>query len=198
MSVVLALEDFGSENSGLSNFVLSEETLEDRRLSAFEGGYKAGWDDATIALATEQRNLALQVQQHLLDISFTYHEARSQILKNIDPFISELLNKFIPTIAQDSIALQIRTELLTLVKSHLDGKVMIVASQEAHTYLEETLRNESLPHFLLESDPNLASSQVYLRVGSSEKCFDADALIQDAKIKISDFFREQQGRIING
>jgi hypothetical protein len=198
MSVVLALEDFGSENLGLSKIELSEESLEDSRLKAFEGGYKAGWGDATIALATEQRNLALQVNQLLLDANFTYHEARSQILKSIEPFISELVDKFIPAIAQDSLSLQIRSELLTLVRSQLDGKVIITAPQVACSYLEEILLNESLHQCSFEIDSSQVTGLICIKAGLSEKCFDTEAFIRDVKIKISNFLIDYQRQISNG
>jgi hypothetical protein len=198
MSVVLVLEDFGSDKSGTKKVVISEESIEDSRLSAFEGGYKAGWDDATVALTTEQRNVIVQINQHLMDASFTYHEVKSQLLTSIEHLFLDIFEKFIPSIASECICLQIKNELLCLVKSRIDDRIRLAVAQSSYSHIEELLQHETLHQVSLEVDIKLTAGQIYLQAGEAEKLFDIELFARDAKLKISNFLKEQQGQFLNG
>ena len=67
------------------------EEIETLKVSAYDSGYKAGWDDAAAAQASEQNQIGAELAKNLQDFSFTFHEARVQVMKSMQPLLLEIV-----------------------------------------------------------------------------------------------------------
>lgn len=74
--------------------------MEETRQHAYEAGYKAGWEDASSAHAAGQAELRAEVARNLQAMSFTYHEARGQILRAIEPLLTDIAASLLPEVAR--------------------------------------------------------------------------------------------------
>ena len=98
MSIAHLLEQFDMVSGLTSSFQwLDEETLEEHRLTAFERGYTAGWEDAEAARAREQSKAIDGLKDTLADVSFSYHEALSEMNRSLQPLFHSLVDKLLPS-----------------------------------------------------------------------------------------------------
>ncbi len=78
--------------------------IEESKLASYEQGYKAGWDDAAAALAEDQTRIRADLARNLQQLSFTYQEARSHILKAVEPLLEEMVGRLLPDMARETLA----------------------------------------------------------------------------------------------
>lgn len=195
MSVSHLYENF----SGLSapagkNTEQTEDELEDVKLSSFETGYQAGWEDAVKAQGTTEARLTEEFVQNMQDLSFTYHEAYTKLSIGMKPLISAILTKLLPQIAEQSLAPQIMDQVNTLIKDQSGSILEIAVAPENHAAVEKLLQDQAADPFVLTAEPALSGGQVYLRVGKTEREINLDAVLEGVSTAIEAFFHtaEQQ------
>ena len=107
------LEDFGAARAGgrPSVAVPDEGALEAAKLEGFDGGYRAGWDDAIKAQSDDQSRISSDFAQNLQDLSFTYHEACNQVLNAISPLLEEVVVKLLPAALHQTLGLHLAEQL---------------------------------------------------------------------------------------
>ncbi len=74
----LKLEVFGA--TPVTASAPSDVDVEEVRLAGYETGYQSGWDDATTEREKSDQLIAADLERNLRDISFTYAEARNEVL----------------------------------------------------------------------------------------------------------------------
>lgn len=195
MPISHLLEDFDNEPASLLHHSVSEESLEDARLAAFEKGYQAGWEDASTAHANEQAHISAEFSRNLNDLSFTYHEAYSQVIRSIRPILTRMLDDIVPEVARHAFGFRLVEEAMGIFKKNGQGELVLTLSPASARQLEHHLTKElPMPVRILEDD-TLGVGQAYLKLGEAEKCVDLDSLVAEMKALITGYlheFREQE------
>jgi len=101
------------------------EDLEDLRLSAYERGYVAGWDDAGRQAEAERATRQAQVAERIEALSFGYHEAQAHVLAGLAPLITAALSQILPAAARASVVPVVIEQLLPLATIQA-GKPLIL------------------------------------------------------------------------
>lgn len=171
---------------------ISASEMEEARLAAFEKGYKAGWDDAVAAQATEAARQKADMARALQDLAFTYHEAHGHVLRAMEPLLQDMVTKVLPLVARKALG-QVALEALRPLAEEMAGAPVTVMVNPANRAVVEALLTEagSLPLRCVE-EPSLGDGQVYLRMGDSETRVDLDGVIAAIGTALTAFFASQK------
>lgn len=171
---------------------LGQAELEECRLAAYEQGYTAGWDDAVAAQDTEVARLRSDLGQNLLDLSFTYREAHSHVLRGLEPLLRDMVAKVLPELGRGALGRIVLEQLEPFAKDCGDTPITLVANPANRTTLESLMIAEApFPMVFLE-EPSLGDGQVYLRLGNEETQVDLDAVVAAISSAVSAFFRAEK------
>jgi hypothetical protein len=156
----------------------SAEEIEASRMAAYEQGYKAGWDDAVRAETDDQSRIGVEFARNLQDLGFTFHEARSHIMKALEPLLTEMVSKVLPQLVSQTLGQTILEELLPMAEAASDAPIQIVVSTASRPAIQHLVDGSlTIPLEIIE-EPSLAEGQVYLRMGELEKKIDMDATVE--------------------
>jgi flagellar assembly protein FliH len=190
--MVLRLEVFDSDTPpqpGRSDtVVLDTGALVEAKLAAYEQGYSAGWEDATAAQADDRNRVSADLARNLQSLAFTYHEARSHVLKAVEPLLREVVGRLLPAIARDSLAPVVLEALMPLAEGLAETPITLVMNPAARTAIEDLLdKATGLPLDLVE-EPSLGEGQVYLKLGDAEREVNLDRAVADISAAVRGFF----------
>jgi flagellar assembly protein FliH len=190
--MVLRLEVFDSDTPpqpGRSDtVVLDTGALVEAKLAAYEQGYSAGWEDATAAQADDRNRVSADLARNLQSLAFTYHEARSHVLKAVEPLLREVVGRLLPAIARDSLAPVVLEALMPLAEGLAETPITLVMNPAARTAIEDLLNKATgLPLDLVE-EPSLGEGQVYLKLGDAEREVNLDRAVADISAAVRGFF----------
>ena len=202
MAQLFHLEEFEQwiGNSGIGKFSGSgaqgkeSDTI---RVTFYEQGYKAGWDDAVVASQQDQANISAELAHNLQDLGFTFHEARSHIIHSIEPLLQALVEKLLPELFAQTLAQRILDEIVSLVDQAADTPIQVVIAPCNLPILEPVLANATCPLELIE-EPSLSAGQVYLRSGQIEKQIDLDSAISSISEALTALGQESTGAFAHG
>ena len=193
MSIAHLLEEFGELTDGVP-LAMTDVSLEEERLAAFEKGYQAGWDDAVKAQSEDVRRITTDLAQNLQDLRFTYEEAYGAVMTALRPLLMEMAGAVLPRLASESLAPRIVEMLHEQARAQGRQPVEIAAAPEDLPRLAH-LTEDGLD-ITLAADDTLGAGQVYLRFGESEAEIDLPGVIADISAAVSAFFDEQPGKAI--
>lgn len=193
MSIAHLLEEFGELTDG-EPLAMTDVSLEEERLAAFEKGYQAGWDDAVKAQSEDTRRITADLAQNLQDLRFTYEEAYGAVMTTLRPLLMEMAGAVLPRLASESLAPRIVEMLHEQARAQGRQPVEIVAAPGDLPRLEH-LTGDGLD-ITLSADDTLDAGQVYLRLGESEAEIDLPGVIADISAAVRAFFDEQPGKAI--
>lgn len=191
MSIAHLLESFESAGRNESRSIsMSELTLEEEKLEAFERGYKAGWDDATKAQVDDRNHVTRDFANNLQELSFTYHEAYGHLARALKPVMRQIVETVLPGVARQSLVPRIAEELSGLAARAGQQEVEIVAAPANTPLLREMLQKDvGFPVRLVE-EPSLSEGQAFLRFGESERQIDHDEVLAGIGQAVEAFFHE--------
>lgn len=195
----LTLEEF-EVTSSLSQRIKSggEEGLAKVRSAAFEEGYQAGWDDAVRAETANQSNVSTEFAKNLLDIGFSFHEARTQIMRALRPLLMEIISKVVPHSMSETIGHSVLEELTPIIDSAANQPIRILVSIDNIAAINAVLAAEiSMPLDVVE-EPTFSSGQVQIRCGSVERCLDFSKAISRISDVVEAVYELNQKAISNG
>ncbi|MFU8835823.1 MAG: flagellar biosynthesis protein [Roseovarius sp.] len=193
MSIAHLLEEFGETGEGEGvTLDMTDISLEEERLAAFEKGYQAGWDDAVKAQSEDSRRISTDLAQNLQDLRFTYEEAHGAVMAALRPLLMEMAGAVLPQLARESLAPRIVEMLHDFARAQGRQPVEIAASAEDMPRLEHLM--EGGIEGTIVADDTLGAGQVYLRFGESEAEIDLPAVIDSITAAVSGFFDETQPR----
>ena len=193
MGTKFQLEVFELPDTTGDQVQLSASDLEEVRLTAFEKGYTAGWDDAVAAQEDEARKLRADLVRNLQDLSFTYHEARAHVLTAIEPLLRDMVAKVLPATARASLGQMVSETLQPLAEELANTPISVVVNPTNRQMVETMLTDiETLPLTIVEEE-SLGVGQVYLRTGDTETRIDLDSTIDAIGAAISAYFDTQKG-----
>lgn len=188
--MVLRLEVFDAAPSPDRENVLvvSSSDVEDIRLQSYESGYSAGWEDAVSAAADEKGALSAEVANNLQRLSFSYHEARTQLLRSIRPILAQIISRFLPELARSTLAPIVLDRLAPLVEDAAEAKVVLMLHPSVRESVEALLSQGAGFDLSIVEEPTLGPGQVYLRFQEAEECIDVDAALSEVASVVRDFF----------
>lgn len=188
MMLKLEVFEIEVEEGSSRTVVLDTLALEETKLASYEAGYAAGWEDAMAAQSDEQTQIRADLARNLQGLSFTYHEARDHVLRAIEPLLREVVDKLLPTLAQDVLSPTILDILLPLAEQMAEVPITLVISPSARPAIEPVLEQAAgLPITVME-EPSLSEGQVYLRLGAIETQINLDRATKDISAAVRGFF----------
>lgn len=188
--MVLKLEVFDCDpiTSSSHTVVLDRVALEDEKLSAYEMGYRAGWDDASSAVNADQTRACAELARNMQTLSFSYHEARGHVLKAVEPLLLQIVGQLLPEIARETLAPFVLETLMPLAETLGDAPVTLVINPVARAAVEALLNHATGLPMTIEEEPTLGEGQVYIRMGSAETQVDLDQATADIAAAVRGFF----------
>jgi len=195
MSLAHLLEDFGSaSDSGSATTVFSDVAVEDLRLAAFEQGYSAGWDDAIKVQRDQQKHLSEALAGRLDDLSFTYQEARVEMMKSVIPLLRAFVDKVLPEALNMTLAANVFEALREMAYDRTDLTAELRIPAQASAALKSILTRETaLPVSLIE-DETLEEGQVHLKLGQLQRAVDVTGLVSEMRSAVEAFESQTQSR----
>ncbi|MCF6433066.1 ABC transporter ATP-binding protein [Leisingera sp. M527] len=188
MTIAHLLEDFAMNTSAEPALpAVSEELIEEQRLASFENGYSAGWDDAVTAKDQESSRISTELANSLEDLSFTYHEAQSQLLDSLDPMFKVLTSAVLPDAMAASFGHHIVDQLADMAKGQTDQPMQIVVAPGEAAPVRSLLPDNFSVPVTVQEDSVLSPGQAYLRIGSTECEINCDALLESIQDSIEAF-----------
>lgn len=168
--------------------VLTAEVLEDTRLTAYEEGYKAGWDDAVTAAEAEGQGQQRELARHLQELSFTYHDARAHLRDGLAPLLDQICARVVPELGRAALGGLVREALMPLADAALDRPLRLIVHPDARARVATALDGLVAPPFEIVGEASLGLGQAYLRNGAEERCIDVDAAAGAIATAVADFF----------
>lgn len=185
------LEDFSADDSPApSTQMISAEALEDHRLNAFEQGYSAGWDDAISANAENRTRISAALARSLEDMSFTYHEVRTQVLASVEPVFESLVSAVLPATMMRVFGYRIVEELCALTTEQIAQPVVIAVSSGESVGLKEIVSHDFALPVEVQEDHDLDPGMAIIRVGSREYELDSSQLMASVNQSVTAFFHQ--------
>lgn len=189
MSLSHRYQNFGiPQPQGSSTGPLGDDQIEEDKLQSFENGYKSGWDDAVSAQETTRSNVSAEFARNLQEASFSYHEARSALVKELRDVIEPVMTKILPEIAGETLAVHVLDQITQIARDKLDCPVEVAVSPTRlvtmQTVFEEVLKEP----FEIVPDECLSADQVFLRIGREEREIDFAPWLQQVKDSVAAYF----------
>ncbi|ALI55678.1 hypothetical protein [Celeribacter marinus] len=207
MSSLFPFEDFGSGRRDTPKSVTPEQETQERerlraveqaRATGYEAGYKAGWDDAIAADESVRTKIGAELERNLQDLGFTFHEARSHIIKSLEPLLVEMTEKVLPELVSQTLGQSIIDEILPFADSLSDSPVEIMICPSNKVALTALLTGSLPMAVTIVEEPSLTEGQVFLRLGTKERKIDLDGAIGKIRAAIDAAFTLNKDAIVNG
>jgi flagellar biosynthesis/type III secretory pathway protein FliH len=185
----LKLEVFETgSTSSTTTIVMDGSDLEEARLASYEQGYAAGWDDSVSTQADDQRRLRADLARNLQAMSFTYHEARSHVLRAIGPLLQDMTTRILPAVLREALAPVVIDTLMPLAEELAGTPVIIILNPASRSAVEALLEQTTGLPVTLRDEPSLGEGQVFLQLGDTETRIDLDRVTAEITAAIRGFF----------
>lgn len=196
----LKLEVFeaSSDRGRAQTVVLDSTAIEEARLTAYDSGYSAGWEDATAATEDEQSRIRSELANNLQQMAFTYQEASAHLRKSLQPLLIQLCTQLLPPLARQALAPVVLDTLTPLVGERTDVPVHLVLNPVARPAVEKILTQTAGLSLVIVEETTLGEGQVYLRLGEVEHRIDLDLAVARITGAVTDYFEFSEKDGANG
>ena len=197
---MLKLEVFETETPGpgAKTVVLDSMLLEETKLASYDAGYAAGWEDAASAQSADQTRVRADLARNLQSLSFTFHEARTHVLQALEPLLAEIVGRFLPDLARETLAPLVLDVLMPLAEKMADAPVTLVLNPVARPAVEALLEQATGMPLTLVEEPSLSEGQVYLKLGETETQINLDRATAEITAAVRGFFELPEKESKNG
>ncbi len=179
--------DRSPETAGERELV-DARNMETERLTAFERGYKAGWDDSVNAVSVERKAISADFAANLGDLAFTYHEARGHVLRQLESLVTETFAKVLPDCAQVALPHLVWAHVSRIAAEAADTPVTVLVAPGSRPIFESVLpADPGFPVTIVE-EPTLTDGQVFIRSQRSETVIDQATALQEIAAAVRQFF----------
>lgn len=199
------LEDFGSSVPMYTSAMatppptgISEADLEGQKLESFEKGYRAGWDDAVKAQSDDRLRISSAFGQHLQDLSFSYHEAYSQVMNAVAPLLDEMVSSLLPKLAKETLGHHIVEQLQSMSQEIGRMEVVLAVHPDRIDAITPLLDRDFGFPIQLEPDDTLAEEQADIRFGATERQIDLSDLIASVSEAVAGFAHDNRRKLKHG
>lgn len=198
MTISHLLETF-EETSGSGPLGLSlEDSRADAELALFESAYKAGWDDCHKAAQSSGTALSEDFSQNLRELSFTYQEAHTALIRSIEPLVVQLVTSVLPDLADANLPQSISAEVGKIAKSHAGSELVITCHPSKQSMLRNAMPGDLGLKLSLAVDGGLPESQITLRFSGNEREIDTRSFAEHARALIHSYFDDLKKEPKNG
>lgn len=191
----LRLETFMPQTIGLVRDDVSEAEAEEARLAAYEQGYTAGWDDAAAAQSDDMTRLRNELGQSLQDMSFTYHEAHSHVLRTLEPLLRDMVSAVLPALSRETLVPILLEEVKPLAAELAGQPVEIATHPDNVALVEQLIRARAGFPIIVRSETTLGRGQAHFRIGTSERIVDLDGAVTAIRDAVAGFFQLEKEEI---
>lgn len=175
MTGSLTLEEFGgsrpAQGAGADR-PMSRDDVDAAERAAYERGYAAGWDDAVKAEQETHAHISAELARNLQDLGFTFHEARMHVMHSIEPFLHELLAKFLPALAQEAVGPMVQEVLMPMVEEATDMPIDLAVPVGSADLVAPFVAEVTAVPVRVVEEPSLTDGQAILRSGRIETRID--------------------------
>ena len=182
------LETFRPEDSHLTRSSVSEAAADAEKLAAYEKGYEAGWEDAVAAQDADLTRLRNELGRQLADLSFTYHEAHSHVLRTLEPLLRDMVSKVLPAIARQSLAEVILEQLRPLAEKLAGAPMQITTHPDNLATVRDLVAVTAGLPVEVRGEASLGLGQAHFRIGMTERTVDLDGAIAAIGAAVTGFF----------
>ncbi|WP_438990598.1 hypothetical protein [Lentibacter sp.] len=198
MSISHLLETFEEINPEDVLGQSADDQRTDHELAVFERGYKAGWDDCTAAAEQSGAALSEAFAQNLNDLSFTYHEAYSALVRSIEPLVRQLVETTLPDLASDSLGQKLGAEVTALARSHAGTQLLVSCHPSRRNMVQSALPDGLSLSVSVVPDDRLTTDQITLKFSEVEREIDVAHFATQARSLIHNYFESIKGEPLNG
>lgn len=191
MSIAHLLEDFDAFLPG-TPVSMTDLSVEEIRLEAFEKGYQAGWDDAVKAQQEDSRAISADLQQNLQDLSFTYAEARNAVIDSLAPLIRQMVKTVLPDLAKHALPLRVAEQVDDLVRTLGDHRIEIQCAPRDLPAICAVLDTSERANVSTVENNDLPQGQVRIRMGDSEREIDVPETLRSLGHLVDSFLQHEK------
>lgn len=191
MTISHLLEDYGSL-APEKPVTITEDSLEEQKLEAFEKGYQAGWDDCLKAQLDDAKRVSTDLAQNLHELSFTYQEAYSALQNSLTPLLQQMVQVVLPRAAHATLGARITELLGELAADHGRQPVEIVSAPASVVAVEQMIAPDLPLQVTVSEEPSLAEGQVFIRIGETEREIDLSEVLAEIDRSVAGFIEENQ------
>ncbi|MEM1005793.1 MAG: ABC transporter ATP-binding protein [Pseudomonadota bacterium] len=197
MSIAHLLEDFTMQADGGQLHLLDEEALEEQRLTAFEQGYSAGWEDAAKAQDENMAQSSAGLSKSLQDMSFTYHEALNRMSLSLEPMFQSLTQLVLPSMLDQGFALRLSEQLRDMARDQIDQPMQVLVAEGCGAGIEAMISQDLHPSPRVIEDPALQPGQARLQVGISRREVDCGEVLTSVSRAFDSYIFEAKEALSN-
>lgn len=192
MARLLQLDVFDLPMADAGTSPIPAGDAEEARLAAYEQGYTAGWDDAVAAQDAETTRLRTELGRNLKAMAATFDEARSHVLRALEPLLRDMVSKVLPAVARQSLGAMVVEQLLPAARQMSETPAEVVAHPANRAAIERLVAEAGGMALTFREEPSLGEGQAYLRIGETELHVDLDATITAIGSAVAAFFHTEQ------
>ena len=179
MSNRFSFEDFGRPIKPAEP-VQTLKITEDDLTRATESAYQDGWDDCLAQVKVEEGRITEALGRRLAEIRVERAEILAEITAGTDLFLSEVLDKILPTVAQKSFGAKLRELLSATLAESLEPELTLHVSQDELAAVSDLIsENDAFETVNVVADPNLGITQVLISHGKETVRFDLMAVLDE-------------------
>ncbi|MGD1882413.1 MAG: ABC transporter ATP-binding protein [Paracoccaceae bacterium] len=184
------LEDFGGElaEEVSPQSIASSEQLEEEKLKSFDTGYRAGWDDAVKAQTDINRHIAADLAANLQEISFTYHEVRASLTRELEQVLRPVIDNLLPGAAHAALGAKVIETVKVLGRAAMDCDIEVVVAPASKEPVARMLEDDLDAPFQLTAEEDLSEGQVFIRIGAQERELNVDKVLSETQEAVAAFF----------
>ena len=184
----LEIFDTVTAGDGTPQPLVEASALDDAKITSFEQGYSAGWEDAAAAQSDDQTRISADLARNLQSLAFTFQDARSHVLQAIRPLILEMANRLLPEVARETLAPTVLEALMPLADDMADAPLTLVLNPAVRDRVEALIAQATGLPMVIEEEPSLSEGQVYIRLGPAEARVDLTQVTDDISAAVHAFF----------
>lgn len=184
----LEIFDTALATDGAPQPLVEATVVEEAKVTAFEQGYSAGWDDAAAAQQGDQSRIRADLARNLQSLSFTFQDARTHVLQAIRPLMLEMINRLLPEVAHEALAPTVLEALMPMADDLADAPLTVVLNPAVRSQIEDLVAQATGLPMVIEEEPSLSEGQVYIRFGTAETKVDLDRVTSDIANAVRAFF----------
>ena len=170
------------------------ETLQDAQaeteLATYERGYTAGWEDCARSHTASEGDSEAEFQNALRELSFTYQEAYTAIVKSLEPLFKQVVEVTLPNLAHESLGLTLKEQIMQVARNNAGSALEICCHPSQEARLSALIEDGQAMQTRIKGDATLGEGQITLRFSDEERQIDIEALSDKMKTAVQEFFAE--------
>lgn len=193
MGEPLKLEVFDTAEMQDHPSLLMPEDIEELRLTAYERGYVAGYEDAEEQAGSREAADRARVVAALEGLGFGYHEARSLILRELEPLIEAMLGQLMPALMRSMLIPLIIETLMPLADARTAEPLTLRVPSGLRAACLTAFEGLVLPPLTIVEDATLRDGLAEIHGPEEHWAVDLSALIDRIGVAVqAEYFPQEK------